>query len=136
MNTGRIPERLLPAVLCAVLALGAADLFMLRRHRIPVHSKTLAEDIGLHADLDGDALLVQWNRRARMVVNADRAILHIQDGAEQKKLELTGPQLDRSSVRYWPETEQVSFRLVVYRGDQLGSDSADAKNYRRNHDRG
>jgi hypothetical protein len=84
------------------------------------------EAIGLHAQGDGEALRVQWNRLSRPVVNADRAVLYISDGEKQRHVALSGPQLDSSSVRYWPEGARVSFRLEVFRGVQHFSDSTDS----------
>ena len=82
--------------------------------------------IGLHASQDGDALRIQWNQRARPIVNADHAILYIADGRIQRSVVLSGPQLDSSRVRYWPAGERVSFRMDVYRGSLETSESTAA----------
>lgn len=119
----RVPDWAVPAALCGVLALGAADLFMMRHHPVTPHSRVAAEGVGLFADTDGEVLRVQWNRQSRPILNAERAILHIEDGSAQSQLDLTGRQLDRSMVRYWPESDQVTFRLEVYRGNQIHSES-------------
>jgi hypothetical protein len=103
--------------------MGVADLILLRRHPVSPRPHTIAEDIGLHVDADGERMRVQWNRASRPIRNADHAILFIADGAEDSRLELTGRQLDSSSVLYWPESEEATFRLEVYRGSQSSSDS-------------
>ena len=105
--------------------MGAVDLYLMRRHTIKPHPRAQAEGIGLHAETDGDALRVQWNRHSRPIVNADHAVLYIGDGDKQRHVTLSGPQLDTSSVRYWPESERISFRMEVFRGDQQASDSTE-----------
>lgn len=105
--------------------LGAVDLYLMRRHRVKPHPRPQAETIGLLAEIDGETLHVQWNPRSRPIVNADRAILYIADGGQQRHVALSGAQLDSSSVRYWPQGERVSFRMEVFRGDQQSSDSTD-----------
>lgn len=103
----------------------AADAVLMRRHPVSVRPRTIPEKIGLRADAEGEGLRVQWDRGSQPIRNADHAILFIEDGALKSQLDLTGRQLDSSTVRYWPESERVTFRLEVYRGTQSSSDSAD-----------
>ena len=102
----------------------AADAIMMRPHPVSVRLRAIPEQIGLHADAEGEGLRVQWDRGSRPVRNADYAVLFIEDGTIQNTLDLTGRQLDSSTVRYWPESERVTFRLEVYRGGRSRSDSA------------
>jgi hypothetical protein len=81
----------------------------------------------LHVDADGPGLRVQWNRHAASVRNAEHATLFIVDGGHRRALNLTGSQLDRSTVRYLPESELVNFRMEVYNGDRNDSDSAEVE---------
>jgi hypothetical protein len=80
---------------------------------------------------------VQWDRASRPIRNADRAVLFIEDGTVKSQLDLTGRQLDSSSVMYLPQSERVTFRLEVHRGSQSTGDSAaldlsqDRKRHRR-----
>ena len=46
-------------------------------------------------------------------------------GRSAAKLDLSGRQLDGSTVMYLPKSERVNFRLEVYRGGQSSSDSTD-----------
>ena len=119
MKTWRIPRWALPAAIGGVLAIGAVDAVLMQRHPVSVRPVAMPEQIGLHADADGEGMRVQWDRASRPIRNADRAILYIEDGALQSQLDLTGRQLDSSSVRYWPESERVKFRLEVYRGTEI-----------------
>jgi hypothetical protein len=120
----RIPRWLLPAALCGVVAITSADVVLLRRHPVKELPRTTPEPIGLHVDTDGSSLHVQWNRKSVAVRNAERATLIIVDGANRQAVSLTGPQLDRSIVRYWPESEMVTFRMEVLNGSRHSSDSA------------
>jgi hypothetical protein len=126
MQAWRIPEWAIATALGGVLALGAVDLYMMRRHPVKPHPRAQSDSIGLHAEADGEAVRIQWNRHSRPIVNADRAILTIADGANQRHVALDGSQLDGSSVRYWPESERVAFHLEVFRGDQRASDSTNS----------
>jgi hypothetical protein len=124
MMTWRIPRWAIPAAIGGVLAVAAVDAVLMQRHPVSVRPLAIPEQIGLRADADGEGMRVQWNRGSRSIRNADHAILYIEDGALQSQLDLTGRQLDSSTVRYWPESERVNFRLQVYRGTQSSSDSA------------
>ena len=97
----------------------------MRRRPLSVMPRAIPEGIRLHADADGSGVRVQWDRKSRQVVNADHATLFIEDGTERSQLNLTGRQLDGSTVMYLPKSERVNFRLEVYRGGQSSSDSTD-----------
>lgn len=124
MLAWHIPRWALPVAIGGVLAIAGGDIVLMRRHRIAAPLQGTPEEIGLHADAEGDFLRVQWNRHSRPVLNADHAILFIEDGDAQSKLDLTGRELDSASVIYRPESEQGTFRLEVYRGSRSSSDSA------------
>ena len=106
------------------MAIAGADAFLMRRHPISVPSRAIPEKIGLRADAEGGGLRVEWDRASRPIRDADRAVLYIEDGSLRSHVDLTGRQLDRSTVLYWPETDRVSFRLEVYHGNLSSSDSA------------
>ena len=120
----RIPRWVLPAALGGVLAMAGADAILMRRHKVSARPLAIPEQIGLHANAEGEGLRVQWDRASRPVRNADRAVLFIEDGTAKSQLDLTGRQLDSSSVMYLPQSERVTFRLEVHRGSQSSSDSA------------
>jgi hypothetical protein len=125
MRPWRIPRWALPVALGGVVAIAGADAFLLRRHPISVPRPAISEKIGLRADSEGGSLRVEWNRASRPIRDADRAVLYIEDGSLRSHVNLTGLQLDRSTVLYSPETDRVSFRLEVYHGDLSSCDSAD-----------
>jgi hypothetical protein len=125
MLARHIPRWALPVALGGVLAIAAADAVLMQRHPVSVRPPAVPENIGLRADAEGERLRVQWNRGSRQIRNADHAVLSIEDGTVETKLDLTGRQLDSASVLYWPESERVTFRLEVYRGTQSSRDSTD-----------
>lgn len=106
------------------MAIAGADAILIRHRPISVSARTVPEKIGLRADADGGGLRVEWNRASKPVRHADRAVLYIEDGSLRSRVNLTGRQLDGSTVLYWPETDRVNFRLEVYRGKVSSSDSA------------
>jgi hypothetical protein len=124
MMAWRIPRWLLPAALWGVVAITSADVVLLRHHPVKKAPRVNVEPIGLHVAAEGPSVRIQWNRNSAPVRNADRATLFITDGASREAVNLSGTQLDRSTVRYWPESEQVTFRLEVHKGDRNNSDSA------------
>lgn len=124
MVAWRIPRWALPAAIGGVLAIAGADAILMQRRPVSVRPRATAEKIGLRADAEGEGLRVQWDRGSRPVRNADHAILFIEDGADRSQLDLTGRQLDSSSIMYWPESERGAFRLEVYRGSLSSSESA------------
>jgi hypothetical protein len=105
------------------VAITSADVVLMRRRPLTLKPHAIPEGIGLHADADGGGVRVQWDRKSRQVLNADHATLFIEDGAERSQLDLSGRQLDGSTVMYLPRSERVNFRLEVYRGGQSSSDS-------------
>src|ERR1035437_6065922 len=124
MLNWRIPRWVLPAALGGVLAMAGADAILMRRHSVSVRPPAIREQIGLHANAEAEGLRVQWDRASRPIRNADHAVLFIEDGTARSQLDLTGRQLDSSSVMYLPQSERVTFRLEVHRGSQSSSDSA------------
>ena len=104
--------------------MAGADAVLMWRHPVSARPRAVSEEIGLHADAEGEGLRVQWDRGSRPVRNADRAVLFLEDGTVKSQLDLTGRQLDSSSVMYWPQSERVTFRLEIYRGTQSSSGTA------------
>src|SRR5450631_131256 len=100
MLAWHIPRWALPAALGGVLAIAGADAILMRRHPVSARPRQIPEQIGLHADAEGGGVRVEWDRASRPVRNADHAVLSIEDGPLQSRVDLTGRQLDGSSVKY------------------------------------
>ena len=106
--------------LALLIAIGDAILVLRAPPKSPI--PVVTDKIGLAVIRDGDGLRVEWNRHAGTVRRATDAMLYIQDGKHQSQLNLDGKQLTGSSVRYWPETENIQFRLEVHNGTASVSD--------------
>lgn len=52
-----------------------------------------------------------WDRNAASIPNFDHAILHINDGMHHSNLNLNAAEMDAGKLVYWPETDDVTFRL-------------------------
>jgi hypothetical protein len=113
-------------VLIASTLIGVAGLLLLgalvfRHSQKPITTTT--SRLGLNVEREGQVLLVAWDRRSQLVHNATRAILHIEDGRQQSQLDLNRQQLGAANVKYWPETQRVTFMLEVYQGERSISES-------------
>jgi hypothetical protein len=119
----RIRRWALPVALgLAVLITIGGAVIMRPRHQQAVASPVVSDRIGLAASADGDGLRLEWNRNAPKVRSANHALLYIQDGNKKSRLHITGQQLAASTVRYWPESPEVHFRLELYHGDETVAD--------------
>ena len=124
MRAWHTPRWFFPVIIAGILTLVVVDVMLLRRSTpAAVSAPPAPEKIGLIAHDEGDALRLQWNQTSRSIRDASHAILYIQDGNAHKELELTDRQLAAASVRYWPEADNVSFRLDVYRWDGSSSET-------------
>lgn len=78
--------------------------------------------LGLTLAVSGSALWLRW--RGEAVQNADRAVLLIQDGDAQRKIELDRKQLERGSVLYLPSGGDVVFEMqTITQGPNALSES-------------
>lgn len=75
-------------------------------------------DLGLTATESGNQVTVEWNRRAPAVLEARRAVLEIQDGAYNDKLDLDGNRLREGKIVYTRIGRQVRFHLEVFTGER------------------
>lgn len=87
-----------------------------------------AEHLGLDVQHDGRQLRLRWDRNARPIRDAAKAVLEIKDGDHQSQLTLNGAELRSGLLSYWPETQDVTFRLEVVAADQTLSESVRAVN--------
>ena len=69
--------------------------------------------IGLSVEHDGPALRLRWNPDDPAIRATDAAVLSIVDGARQSRLELKPEDLRAGVASYWPESRDVTFRLMV-----------------------
>jgi len=63
----------------------------------------------------GDAITVDWDRKATSLQAASSAVLTIRDGPEEQKLTLNRGDLEHGNVQFWPRSDDVSVRMDVGR---------------------
>jgi TonB family protein len=87
------------------------------------HAAPTPQHIALRAVREGRALRLEWDRSLAALREAGHGILYITDGAHQSHLDLDPLQLTSGVVSYWPETQDVTFRLEVFSPGGVTSDS-------------
>jgi TonB family protein len=70
--------------------------------------------LGLGISVEGDALVVSWDRDAPAMRSATKGVLRIQDGSDRRNIELTTAELASGSIVYRPRSDDVDFLLTVY----------------------
>jgi len=114
--TFRLPQLPVPSVLLLPgIAAVVLLCFLVPRARQSGRppSPASAAPLALRLDLEGRSLRLHWNGNAPAVKNATRAVLWIDDGEVQEKLQLDAAQLGAGSVVYWPRGSDINFRLEV-----------------------
>jgi hypothetical protein len=76
----------------------------------------VAPGVQLRTQADGTALRVQWNPDAPEIRAARRGVLVISDGIRESRMELEPRDLRAATVKYWPDTSDVRFRLDLEGG--------------------
>jgi hypothetical protein len=71
--------------------------------------------LGLTLALSGNALWLRWQSDA--VQQAERAVLHIQDGGARRQIDLDRKQLEKGSVLYVPAGGDVTFEMEAVTSD-------------------
>jgi hypothetical protein len=82
----------------------------------PPHSSPDSAALELKAERSDGRLLLMWNSRADVVLDAQRATLTIIDGDRTDNVPLDPGQLRAGSIVYSPRGGDVSFRLEVISG--------------------
>jgi hypothetical protein len=73
--------------------------------------------LGMRVEMQGDAILLSWNRETPAVRFAKRAVLQIEDGSQKHQTVLEPDQLANGSILYNPSQAAVDFDLTVYATD-------------------
>ena len=83
-----------------------------------------ASNLGLRAHRNTASLAVTWNSNSPKILAAEEGILDIRDGTTQHILSLDQRQLRSGEASYTPLSEDMQFRLEVYReGKPISVDS-------------
>lgn len=102
-------------VAAGALALVLAEAFWLRTPHEPLVPLSKAAGTGLQLQVErkGRSLDLLWDRNLESVQQSNHAILQINDGIHHSKLDLNSAELSAGRLVYWPETDNVTFRLEV-----------------------
>lgn len=96
----------------------------------PVEAAPVADPYSLDLSVAefNSSLHLKWNANSPAVKNAEKAILHIQDGDNAKAVSLGRDDLSRGGVLYRYSTGAVAFRLEVFPHDRTSvSESVDIR---------
>ena len=70
--------------------------------------------LALAVQKSGESLLLQWNNESPLILQAQRGVLEVHDGAYAKTLELDATHLRNGKLTLTDETGAVSFHLTVF----------------------
>jgi hypothetical protein len=83
--------------------------------------------LGLTLALSGNALWLRWKSDA--VQQAERAVLHIQDGGARRQIDLDRKQLEKGSVLYVPAGGDVTFEMEAVTSDPNAAGPSESIRY-------
>jgi len=92
-----------------LLALGIAA-FVLYQRRAPSPSSALA----LHAWNEAQTVQLAWDANSRVVRDAYRGEIAIDDGGKTSQIALTSDQVHAGKMSYLPQSNDVGFEITVY----------------------
>jgi hypothetical protein len=95
----------------ALVSAGAIEYYVVRAPAAPVRVRSTPL---LQVRQSGAYLMVNWDRGAPAVRNADRGMLSITDGAYSRDVNLDRQQLQSGSLAYLPLGNDVNFRLRLF----------------------
>ena len=81
-------------------------------------------DLGLRIESLADSLMITWNRQAPAVLAATSGVLHVEDGTEQRDINLSQVQVANGVVLYKPQSAPVNVQLVLH--DRTGKNWNDS----------
>jgi outer membrane biosynthesis protein TonB len=102
--------------LIALLALG-----MQYRPAPSSPRKEVERPLNIALQRKGDAVIVDWDKRATALKQASSGVLTIQDGGTTQKLNLSRTELDHGKVQFWPRSDEVSVHMDLTHQNVAGS---------------
>jgi len=88
------------------------------RNQQPLNPSADPDFLDLTVVQFGESLHLKWNTEALVFRTAKRGVLHIQDGAGYKEVELQQDDLTRGGALYRNSTSNVKFQLEVFPRDR------------------
>jgi outer membrane biosynthesis protein TonB len=102
--------------LIALLALG-----MQYRPAPSPPRKEVERPLNIALQRKGDAVIVDWDKRATALKQASSGVLTINDGGTTQKLNLSRTELDHGKVQFWPRSDEVTVHMDLTHQDVAGS---------------
>jgi hypothetical protein len=96
------------------VAAAIVALFIENRASALHESPAARSAIQLRATDTNGQLLITWNQHAPLVLESQRAVLHIGDGSDQADVDLDRDGLTKGSVTYVRRSGRVLLRLTLY----------------------
>ena len=103
-----------PGLLAGVLSLVACAVSFTLLHGGLTRSNA---GLGMRVQMQGDAILLSWNRDTPAVRSATKGVLQIEDGSRKHRTILEPDQLANGSILYNAGQADVDFNLTVYGTD-------------------
>lgn len=79
----------------------------------PARSFLPSSGLAMHADDQGERILLSWNRDNATVRSSTGGVLHISDGGRRRDVQLDSSIIAGGSVLYRPGSNDISFQLEV-----------------------
>jgi hypothetical protein len=109
------PARMMPRLgwlaAAAVIALALGFTLGIQRREPPSATPKAALPLALTVTSTADGLRLAWDHLSSR--RAGHAVLWIQDGTTEQRVELDSKQLSEGTITYWPRTSDVNFRLQL-----------------------
>lgn len=97
----------------AALLLVAGGLETARRLGATPERFSATRPLNLQMRKKGDAVTIDWDRKATSLQTASSAVLTIRDGAEEQKLTLGRGDLQHGNVQFWPRSTDIAVKMKV-----------------------
>jgi len=83
--------------------------------------KEVERPLNIALQQKGDAVIVDWDKRATALKQASSGVLTINDGGSTQTLNLSRTELDHGKVQFWPRSNQVTVHMDLTHRDEAGS---------------
>jgi hypothetical protein len=117
----RIRKPLLGWSLGAVAVIALVALGMQYQPTASPPRKEVERPLNVALQRKGDAVIVDWDKRATALKQASSGVLTINDGGTTQKLNLSRTELDHGKVQFWPRSNEVTVHMDLTHQDAAGS---------------
>lgn len=89
----------------------------------PPVAPSVPANLDLRVEWDGPSLLLRWDPNSPQIREARKAVLYVEDHNHESQLDLDRAELDGGVVRYWPRSQDVTFRLKISTSDEMSHET-------------